>query len=569
MQQLEQFSRLGLSSQTINALVQKGFTAPTPIQEACIPLLLQNEVDVVGKAQTGTGKTAAFALPILEIVEPSVTAVQALILLPTRELALQVASEIDSLQGNRNLSLLAVYGGSSIEMQIRRLNKGVHVVVGTPGRVLDHLKRGTLVFDRLQFVVLDEADEMLNMGFIEEIEAILEKTPADKRMLLFSATMPKPILQLAKRFMRAYEVVETEQKNTPPSLTLQHSYEVREQDKGELLSRIIDMAPSFYGLVFCRTKMQSDEVAATLIQRGYNAEAIHGDLAQRQRELILRKFRQKVITILVATDVAARGIDIQDLTHVINYTIPQNPESYIHRIGRTGRAGKEGIAITFVTPSEQRRFSFIKRIVQSDITSLPIPQVKDVISAKKEAIYQMVNAEQNTQYVSFAHQISAQSDPHVIISTLIDKLWGSQLNPTSYRTIEQRSQRPQLDRGPKEKTHSNQPVRLFIAKGRVHGMTKRLLVDYLKEHAELEDYQIDEVEVMQEFSFVTVPAQKAEHVLLSFSVGSTTEKPLVTRARSDRKQQKSKKTRDFKKRKAEIWFDSPSKKRKRPPKKRR
>ena len=250
MQQLEKFAALGLTDRTLAALSEKGFETPTRIQEACIPLLLKEEADVVGQAQTGTGKTAAFGLPILEIVEPKVRKVQALILSPTRELAMQVAEEIDSLQGDRGLSILPVYGGSSMELQLRRLKSGTHVVVGTPGRILDHLHRKTLDLSAIKFIVLDEADEMLNMGFIEDVEEILSNAPAERRMLMFSATMPKPILSLAERFMRDYTLVKTEEENTTPDLTDQIFYEIREGDKTEALCRLIDIAPDFYGLVF-------------------------------------------------------------------------------------------------------------------------------------------------------------------------------------------------------------------------------------------------------------------------------------------------------------------------------
>ena len=342
MQTTDTFAALGLSERTLKALEAKGFVTPTAVQAACIPLLLQEKCDVVGRSQTGTGKTAAFSLPILETIDESNPAVQAIVLCPTRELAMQVSSEIESMKGSKRLQILPVYGGASMDLQIRRLRKGVHIVVGTPGRVMDHMKRGTLSLENISFAVLDEADEMLNMGFIEDIEMILASTPEEKRMLLFSATMPPAILSLAKRFMRRYELVEIERESKTLSATSQYYYVVRPSDKKELLTRIIDISPDFYGLIFCRTKMESDELSKELIAGGYNAEAIHGDLAQRQRELILHKLREKRITILVATDVAARGIDVQDLTHVINYSIPQNPEAYIHRIGRTGRAGKEG-----------------------------------------------------------------------------------------------------------------------------------------------------------------------------------------------------------------------------------
>ncbi|MGE0074715.1 MAG: DEAD/DEAH box helicase [Sphaerochaetaceae bacterium] len=562
MQQLEKFSALGLTDRTIDALIAKGFEEPTAIQAACIPLLLKEQVDVVGRAQTGTGKTAAFGLPILEIVEPEVQSVQALILSPTRELAVQVGAEIESLQGDRHLQILPVYGGSSMDLQIRRLRRGVHVVAGTPGRVLDHIRRGTLDLSALKFVVLDEADEILNMGFIEDVESILEQTPAEKRMLLFSATMPKPILKLAERFMHDYRLVEATQDGGTPTLTDQHFYEVREGDKIELLCRLIDIAPDFYGLVFCRTKMQSDEVCRMLIDRAYNAEAIHGDLAQKQRELILHKFREKRITILVATDVAARGIDVQDLTHVINYTIPQNPETYIHRIGRTGRAGKLGTAITFVTPSESRRFTYIRRAVKSEVVQERIPDIETVVAIKRERIINgiadSITADTYDDYSAMAQDLIEIHEPKAIVAALLERHYGSQLNERAYKHITQAEDRGRNRReqgAPRERDDryarrddwdrrrddyndgrrpgASDEVRLFIAKGRSSGMTKRLLVDYIKEHAQVTDREIDGVQVMEDFSFVTAPVEAAQLILQSFSFMENDGKPIVTKARPD------------------------------------
>jgi ATP-dependent RNA helicase DeaD len=557
MQQLEKFSALGLSDRTIDALIAKGFEEPTAIQAGCIPLLLKEKVDVVGRAQTGTGKTAAFGLPILEIVNPEVLAVQALILSPTRELAVQVGAEIESLRGDRDLHILPVYGGSSMDLQIRRLKRGVQVVAGTPGRVLDHIRRGTLDLRALKFVVLDEADEILNMGFIEDVEAILEQTPEEKRMLLFSATMPKPILKLAERFMHDYQLVETSQESGTPTLTDQHYYEVRESDKIELLSRIIDIAPDFYGLVFCRTKMQSDDVGRMLIDRGYNAEVIHGDLAQKQRELILHKLREKRISILVATDVAARGIDVQDLSHVVNYTIPQNPETYIHRIGRTGRAGKVGSAITFVTPSESRRFTYIRRMVHAEVVKERIPDIETVIAIKREriihAIAENIGAVGYDEYLPMAQDLLDIHEPESVVAALLARHYGNQLNEQAYtriKQVENRSQREMEIRGTQNRKDDRygkrdnwdrrrddvddvDAIRLFIAKGRSAGMTKRLLVDYIKEHAQVTDRELDGVQVMENFSFVTAPADAARHILRSFDHLENDGKPIVTKARPD------------------------------------
>lgn len=557
MQQLEKFSALGLSDRTINALIAKGFEEPTAIQAGCIPLLLKEQVDVVGKAQTGTGKTAAFGLPILEIVEPEIQAVQALILSPTRELAVQVGAEIESMRGDRNLQILPVYGGSSMDLQIRRLKRGVHVVAGTPGRVLDHIRRGTLDLSALKFVVLDEADEILNMGFIEDVESILEQTPSEKRMLLFSATMPKPILRLAERFMKDYRLVSVEQEGQTPSLTDQHYYEVREGDKIELLSRLIDIAPDFYGLVFCRTKMQSDEVGRMLIDRGYNAEVIHGDLAQKQRELILHKLREKRISILVATDVAARGIDIQDLSHVVNYTIPQNPDTYIHRIGRTGRAGKVGSAVTFVTPSESRRFTYIRRMVQNEITKERIPDIETVVAIKRERIIngiaESITGEGYEDFRIMAQDLLDIHEADAVVAALLARHYGNQLNTNAYTRIRIAEDRPSREnQGRKSPSgrddryakrdnwdqrrddyRDGEDVRLFIAKGRSSGMTKRLLVDYIKEHARVTDRELDAVQVMEDFSFVTAPSDAARHILQSFDHLQHEGKPIVTKARPD------------------------------------
>jgi ATP-dependent RNA helicase DeaD len=346
------FESLGLSDKTLKILERKGFEEPTPIQEKTIPAILEGEKDIVGQAQTGTGKTAAFGLPIIELIPEKSKAVQALVLTPTRELAIQVAEEINSLKGKKKLSIVPIYGGQSIELQLRSLRKGIDIVVGTPGRILDHLRRRTLKLQNISFLVLDEADEMLNMGFLEDVREIMDNTGPEKRTMLFSATMPREILQIAKKYMGEYDVMKVTKGQLTVSLTDQIYFEVSSADRFEALCRIIDIEEEFYGLVFCRTKIDVDTIANRLIERGYDADALHGDMSQGQREKILNKFKKHLLNVLVATDVAARGIDVQDLTHVINYSLPQDPESYVHRIGRTGRAGKEGNAITFITPGQ-------------------------------------------------------------------------------------------------------------------------------------------------------------------------------------------------------------------------
>ena len=333
------FKDLGLTAKTLTALEKKGFKIPSPIQEKVIPLLLKATQNIIGQAATGTGKTAAFGIPLIEKLTP-IGKPQALILTPTRELANQVAEEIASFQSEKGLKILAVYGGQSYSLQISALKKGVDIIVGTPGRVIDHLERKTLDLSQLSNFILDEADEMLNMGFIDDIETIFKKANPNTNVLLFSATMPKEILRVAKKYMGDYELISVKNEQMTTTQTSQIYFEVNEKDKLNALCRIIDVEPDFYGIIFCKTKLDVDYVVRRLIEKGYQAQGLHGDVLQKQRETILSQFKDKTTKILVATDVAARGIDINDITHVINYALPQDIESYVHRVGRTGRAGK-------------------------------------------------------------------------------------------------------------------------------------------------------------------------------------------------------------------------------------
>ena len=353
------FENLGLSEATLVAVREKGFSNPTDIQREVIPLLLSGERDVIGQSQTGTGKTAAFALPIIEAVDPRKKSVQAIILTPTRELAMQVADEIKSLRGRKRVYVYAVYGGQPIGPQIRALERGVHVVVGTPGRVLDHIRRGTIDLSSVHFFVLDEADRMLDMGFQEDIEAIFRATPSEKRTLMFSATMPRDVLLLAKKYMRDPEVVIVSRDELVPGEVEQEYIEVPRGARYRTLKRII--SDDFYGIVFCQTKRETRELAENLRSDGYRAEALNGDMSQAARERTFGRFKSGRTRILVATDVAARGLDIRNVSHVVNYSIPMNAEQYIHRIGRTGRMGEKGKALTFIQPGEFRRFRYITR----------------------------------------------------------------------------------------------------------------------------------------------------------------------------------------------------------------
>ncbi|NCD06100.1 MAG: DEAD/DEAH box helicase [Spirochaetia bacterium] len=537
MPDLTNFKKLGLSDETLRALSEKGFEEPTKIQEECIPLLLKDQVDVIGQAQTGTGKTAAFGLPILEIVDPSIRAVQALILTPTRELAIQVADEITSLRGTKRIEVASIYGGASMDNQLRKLKRGVQVVVGTPGRIQDHLKRGSLKLNQLKFAVLDEADEMLDMGFIEDIENILSLTPNEKRMLCFSATMPKPILNLASRFMDHPTIVKVEQTALTRNLTDQVYFEVRESDKLEALCRIIDMEEAFYGIIFCRTKVQCDDIGRKLQERGYDAEALHGDLSQKQRELILNKMKSRNISIIVATDVAARGIDINDLTHVINYSIPQAPEAYIHRIGRTGRAGKMGTAITFITPSEFRKFNFIQRASKTDIRKATVPDAKDIISIRRERIESellslLTNNVENEQFIPIARKLLESYDSELVLASVLTHFYKDALDESKYKDLSTSRNSRNRDL-PSRFSQDDGFVRLFIARGRKDGLGKRELVSYLTSQVKANDSDIQDVTVRDEFSFVSAPFEVAEDIIRIINKSSSGSKPLVSRAKPD------------------------------------
>jgi ATP-dependent RNA helicase DeaD len=375
------FEDFGLSVETLKSISEIGFEEPTPIQVSAIPLILQGR-DLVGQAQTGTGKTAAFAIPITERCRKGRKPF-AIILEPTRELAVQVAQEMYKIGRHKKVAVLPVYGGSSIERQIKSLQRGVSVVVGTPGRVIDLINRKVLSLSDISIVVLDEADEMLDMGFLDDMVTILKETPSERQTLLFSATIPQQIMNIAKRHMRIPERIRVNTRDLVIPEIRQLFYEVGEETRINALSRLLDVEDPELAIVFCHTKREVDDVCIKLSQLGYNAGAIHGDYTQARRDEVMRKFRGGTLDILVATDVAARGLDIKNVSHVINYGIPQNPDSYVHRIGRTGRAGKSGIAITLITPREYKHLRLIERTAKTVIDRKRLPSRADVLRAKE------------------------------------------------------------------------------------------------------------------------------------------------------------------------------------------
>jgi ATP-dependent RNA helicase DeaD len=567
MKNIPAFEALGLSKPILDAIAAKGFEEPSPIQAATIPMLLADTRDLIGQAQTGTGKTAAFGIPILEKIQEKANHVQALILVPTRELAMQVSEEISSLKGTKRLIVTPIYGGASIEQQSYKLSRGVDIVVGTPGRVLDHIRNKRLKLENIKYLVLDEADEMLNMGFIDDMEQILETCNSERRTLLFSATMPAEIVRISRKYMVDPESISIKGETQTTSLTDQIYFEVRQEDKFEALCRIIDIEKEFYGLIFCRTKLETDEVASRMIDRSYDTDCLHGDISQSNRERILAKFKKKKINILVATDVAARGIDISNLTHVINYSLPQDPESYVHRIGRTGRAGHQGTAITFVTPREMRSLFMIQRVSKAPIRKEKIPNVKDIIERKKgwvfEEIQQLVEKGISADFKKMALELIATGEPTDLVSALLELAYKEELDASSYaniRDIESRSDnrggdnrfssdrggdrhsssdRFSSDRGGRRGERSdyresrperNGATRLFIGMGKKEGMTKRTIVDLIKEKANTHDRKIDNVEVFENYSFISVPFEEAEIILRRFQSEKVGHKQLIERA---------------------------------------
>lgn len=510
---MEKFASLGLTSKTMNALKVRGFEEPTEIQSLTIPLILNTDQDVIAQAQTGTGKTAAFGLPLIEKLNPVSKHPQALILAPTRELVIQIAEEINSLKGDSKLTIAPIYGGQSYELQFDRLKKGVSIVVGTPGRIIDHITRKTLVLDKIDYLVLDEGDEMLNMGFIEDIETILQNTPEQKRVFLFSATMPPRIKDLASKYMKDSSHVKA-QTNLTTNLTDQIYFEVARQDKFEALCRIIDIESVFYGIIFCRTKVEVDEVASKLIDRGYMADGLHGDISQSQREQILKKFRKRQTSLLVATDVAARGIDINNLTHVINFSLPQDPEAYIHRIGRTGRAGNQGTAVTFVTPEEFSKLGFIKRIVNASIKKKEIPEVDQIVAARKnrftEEIKGMLYNQENEQYRQWASELVNEADTQEVIAAILQHAFHKALNKNEYRKLTPITRKNSSNRFTNDMAGK---TRLYIAKGKNDGLNKKELAEFIFEQTGTAKKAIEDIEVLDSYSFVTVPFEHAERII--------------------------------------------------------
>lgn len=499
------FLELGLSKKVTQAIDEMGFEEPSPIQAQCIPVVVTGE-DVVGQAQTGTGKTAAFGIPLVEMAT-NARHVQSLILTPTRELAIQVAGELRKIAKYKRVRTLPIYGGQSIGHQIKTLQQGVQIVIGTPGRVLDHIRRGTLKLDKVRTIVLDEADEMLDMGFIDDIEAILQETPKERQTLLFSATMPDLVKKLAKRYMKNPVSVTINRGDVTVPLIEQVYYKVLERNKLESLCRIIDSEEIQLGIIFCRTKRGVDELTEALISRGYMADGLHGDLSQTQRDRVMKKFRSGEIEMLIATDVAARGIDVGNVSHVVNYDIPQDPESYVHRIGRTGRAGKRGLAITLVTPREFKLFKTIEKETKTSIVMREVPTLADVAERQSEVWRERLRAA--VQEGGLAHY-------RAILGNLLDEFDPVDLAAAALKLNAgdtQTDEGQDYDFG--DTGAAPGMVRFFINIGRSAKIGPADLIRAISEEAGIPVHAIGKIDIFDKFTFLEVEEESAPFVFES------------------------------------------------------
>lgn len=455
------FEQLGLSPETLRAVNGLGFEEPTPIQEKAIPLALSGR-DVIGQAPTGTGKTAAFGLPMIETIAVDSEHIQGLVVVPTRELAIQVAEELNKIGEFKRILALPIYGGQDMTRQIKLLKKRPQIVVGTPGRLMDHMRRRTIRLQNISIVVLDEADEMLNMGFVDDIKFILGDIPEDRQTLLFSASITKAVENISQLFMREPALIKATPRNITVPSTEQHYIEVPERKKFDVLCNLLDLHAPEAAIVFGRTKKRVDELNQALARRGYSAGAIHGDLSQSQRNAVMTQFRGGTIDILVATDVAARGLDIEGVTHVYNFDIPQDPESYIHRIGRTGHAGRKGAAFTFITHRELDHLRIIERLTQRTIIRHPIPTLTDALAGQQQVTIERIlkTAEEPvlSAYKSMAENLLEHHDSVTLLAAAL-KLLTKEPNTEPVQLTEDTSHapRPKKTRQPAPRRRQHRP----------------------------------------------------------------------------------------------------------------
>jgi ATP-dependent RNA helicase DeaD len=526
---MKTFEELGVSPEIRKAIEELGYENPMPVQEEVIPYLLGNGNDVVALAQTGTGKTAAFGLPLIQKIDVKNCVPQALVLCPTRELCLQIAGDLtDYSKYITDLKILPVYGGSSIDSQIRSLKRGVHIIVATPGRLIDLMERKVAQLATIRDVVMDEADEMLNMGFTDSINAILENIPQDRNTLMFSATMSSEIARIAKTYLHEAKEITIGTKNEGSKNVNHVAYIVHAKDKYLALKRVVDFYPQIYGIVFCRTRKETQEIADKLIQDGYNADSLHGELSQAQRDLVMQKFRQRHLQLLVATDVAARGLDVNDLTHVINYGLPDDTESYTHRSGRTGRAGKTGISIAIINLREKGRMKEIEHIIKKKFEVSVLPSGQEICQQQLIKVIDdiekvKVNEEEIETFLPGIYRKLDWLDKEDLIKRVVSLEFNRFLDYYKNapeieqpKANEKKSEAKESRKGDKEKVGRKAEkgyTRLFLNLGKTDGFYTNQIIDLVNRNLRKERIQIGRIDLMQNFSFFEVIQEQAPQVL--------------------------------------------------------
>ncbi len=536
---MKTFEELGVSPEIRKAIEEMGYESPMPVQEEVIPYLLGNGNDVVALAQTGTGKTAAFGLPLIQKIDVKQRVPQALILCPTRELCLQIAGDLtDYSKYITDLKILPVYGGSSIESQIRSLKQGVHIIVATPGRLIDLMERKVAHLETIKDVVMDEADEMLNMGFTDSINAILEKVPQDRNTLMFSATMSPDIARIAKTYLHDAKEITIGTKNEGSKNVNHIAYIVHAKDKYAALKRVVDFYPQIYGIIFCRTRKETQEIADKLIQDGYNADSLHGELSQAQRDLVMQKFRQRHLQLLVATDVAARGLDVNDLTHVINYGLPDDTESYTHRSGRTGRAGKTGISIAIVNLREKGRMREIERIINKKFTIGSLPSGKEICEQQLIKVIDdiekvKVNEEEIESFLPGVYRklewLSKEDLVKRVVSMEFNRFLEYYKNAPEIEEPKAGGDKRGDSKDRKSRGSDRQKTarkaeegyeRLFLNMGKTDGFYANQIIELINRNLKKERIQIGRIDLMQNFSFFEVAEEQAPMVIKALNKAS-------------------------------------------------
>lgn len=554
---------MGLKSEILSAIEELGYVNPTKIQELALPKILESKQDLIAFAQTGTGKTAAFSLPVLNQIDTSKKGIKCIVLSPTRELGLQIAEDIKSYSKNiPGFKVVAVYGGADITRQIKNIERGCDVVVGTPGRTLDLIKRNRLNLEGVEFLVLDEADEMLSMGFAEDLDAILANTPSEKQTLLFSATMPPDMVKLSKKYMTNPAEITAGSKQEANTNVTHIYYKINNRDRYPALKRAVDVSPDIYGIIFCRTRAETKEVAERLAEDGYNTDALHGDLSQAQRDYVMGKFRNRSLQLLVATDVAARGLDVNELTHVINFKLPDEDAVYVHRSGRTGRAGNEGVSLTLLTGNEERRLRYLEKKIGRKFERVDIPGGKEICEKQLFNLIDNIKETEiaNSHIDSFLPQIfekfedmSKEEVIKKIVSTEFNRFLeyyrdAPDLNKTSDRRERERNRdrnrdddrgdrrERRRDRGDRQehKTASNM-TRYFINQGKKDGFSPKILMGMINSHLGGATPEIGQIEIMKMFSFFEMEsghtsdlqraAKQMEHNGREISIEESSPKP--------------------------------------------